>query len=336
MDNPGEELISLNPQDGSVVAKVLSFVAKNKLGFLHDRVFPRDLFGIESNFVENNPSKVRSLTDDYAFDFSKEIKLFANDKAGKAGRSTWYVADRSVIETNQEFIDEWQVVVSSANAGGQKRDNQIEIIDNHSAFGRSRVALASFKTEKEAKNFFKYARTTLIRFMFLMTDESLTSLGKKVPDIMDYSDKNSLVTFNTDLNKQLYALVGLSSDEIAYVEAVVKAKDEISIYEKMLKSSYTDIVKYLLKKYGAAKHNYFKDTNCTEKNPLVSRTSEGLYCHHIDEDKAIMLSNDKYAAANPFEYQKANRLVYCNLLEHLLLHVKIAENPNEDAICVVK
>ena len=331
MDNPGEELISLNPQDGSVVAKVLSFVAKNKLGFLHDRVFPRDLFGIESNFVENNPSKVRSLTDDYAFDFSKEIKLFANDKAGKAGRSTWYVADRSVIETNQEFIDEWQVVVSSANAGGQKRDNQIEIIDNHSAFGRSRVALASFKTEKEAINFFKYARTTLIRFMFLMTDESLTSLGKKVPDIMDYSDKNSLVTFNTDLNKQLYALVGLSSDEIAYVEAVVKAKDEISIYEKMLKSSYTDIVKYLLKKYGAAKHNYFKDTNCTEKNPLVSRTSEGLYCHHIDEDKAIMLSNDKYAAANPFEYQKANRLVYCNLLEHLLLHVKIAENPNEDA-----
>ncbi|NEU03621.1 hypothetical protein [Clostridium senegalense] len=43
-----------------------------------------------------------------------------------------------------------------------------------------------------------------------------------------------------------------------------------------------------------------------------------------------MLSNDKFAAANPFEYQKANRLVYCNLLEHHLLHVKIAEKPSEN------
>lgn len=331
MDNPGKELISLNPQDGSVVAKTMSFIERNGIGFLHDRVFPRDLFGIESNFVENNPSMVRLLTEGYKLDYSKEIKLFANDKAGKAGRSTWYVTDRNVIESNQEYIDEWQVVVSSANAGGQKRDNQIEIIDNHSAFGRSRVALASFKTEKEAKNFFKYARTTLIRFMFLMTDESLTSLGKKVPDIMDYSDGNSLVDFNADLNKQLYNLVGLSQEEISYIEMVVKAKDELSVYEKMLKSTYADNVKYLLKKYGAARHNYFKDTGCTIKNPLVSRTDEGLYCHHIDEDKAIMLSNDKYAAANPFDYQKATRLVYCNLLEHLLLHVKIAESPSKDA-----
>lgn len=44
-----------------------------------------------------------------------------------------------------------------------------------------------------------------------------------------------------------------------------------------------------------------------------------------------MLRNDKFAVNNPFEYQKADRLVYCNLFEHLLLHVKIAENPSPDA-----
>ena len=69
-------------------------------------------------------------------------------------------------------------------------DNQLEIIDNHSAFGRARVALASFKTYQEAQNFFKYAQTYIVRFMFLMTDEALTSLGKRVPDLMDYSDAN--------------------------------------------------------------------------------------------------------------------------------------------------
>lgn len=331
MDYPGEQLLPLNPNDGSIISKVNSFVDKKHLQFMFDRVLPRTLYGIESNYVEENPLKVTELADGYILK-PNEIKLFANDKAGKAGRSKWYVADKSIIESGKEYLSEWQVVVSSANAGGQKRDNQIEIIDNHSAFGRSRVALGSFKTEKEAVNFYHYCKTTLIRFMFLMTDEALTSLGKKVPDIIDYSDQNTLVDFQKDLNSQLYALVGLTSDEISYIESIVKSKEAGSLYEKMLSMSYDEIVKLFLKKYGAAKHDYFTDRECTIKNKLVSRTSEGLFCHHIDEDKAIMLSNDAYAAKNPFEYQKKNRLVYCNLLEHLLLHVKIAEEPrNPDA-----
>lgn len=44
-----------------------------------------------------------------------------------------------------------------------------------------------------------------------------------------------------------------------------------------------------------------------------------------------MLSNDKFASSNPFKYQKASRLVYCNLLEHLILHTKIAESPSSNA-----
>ena len=331
LNAPGDALIPLNPHDGSVIQKVETFVVTHNYPYMFDRILPQKLFGIESSFVADNPSKVTELTDGYILK-PNEIKLFANDKAGKAGRSKWYVADKSVIKNGKEYLSEWQVVVSSANAGGQKRDNQIEIIDNHSAFGRSRVALGSFKTEKEAVNFYHYCKTTLIRFMFLMTDEALTSLGKKVPDIMDYSDQNALIDFSKDLNAQLYSLVGLTAEEISYIESVVKIKDTVSQYEQMLSMHYNEIVKLLLKKYGAAKHDYFTDRECTIKNRLVSRSAEGLFCHHIDEDKAIMLSNDKYAAKNPFEYQKASRLVYCNLLEHLLLHVKIAEEPrNPDA-----
>ena len=167
--------------------------------------------------MEENPDKVK------VYDLSEkilddEIKLLTNDKAGKSGRAKWFIANKSVITSNVDLINEWQVVVSSANAGGQKRDNQIEIIDNHSAFGRSRVALGTFKSKEEADNFFKYANTYLIRFMFLMTDEALTSLGKRVPDILDYSLSNKLIDFSKDLNKQLYELVGLTLDEIIYVE----------------------------------------------------------------------------------------------------------------------
>ncbi|MBO5355249.1 MAG: Eco57I restriction-modification methylase domain-containing protein [Clostridia bacterium] len=222
LDNPGEDLIPLNPQNAVVLDKIALFVEKHKLSYMHSRILPRNLFGIESDFVENNPSKVREYREGETINPIHEIKLLTNDKAGKAGRAKWFVADRDVIPSNQNLIAEWQVVVSSANAGGQKRDNQIEIVDDQSAFGRSRVALGTFKTLEEAQNFFNYAQTYLIKFLFLMTDESLTSLGKKVPDILDYTCNNKMIDFTRDLDSQLYTLFGLSDDEIAHVIKTVQ------------------------------------------------------------------------------------------------------------------
>lgn len=99
--------------------------------------------------------------------------------------------------------------------------------------------------------------------------------------------------------------------------------------DKELALSYDELCQYLLEKYGPAEHDYFVNESCKSKNRKVVRSSEGLFCHHIDEDKAIMLSNPRWAVKNPFRYQKADRLVYCNALEHLILHIKIAEEPKK-------
>lgn len=219
--SPGDALIPLNPADDSILRKVDLFVTRNKLTYIHDRVLSQKLFGIESDFVEKNPGKVKVLTKGMELDYSKQVKLYANDKAGKAGRSMWFVTDKKNIPTNRNLIDEWQVVVSSANAGGQKRDSQLEIIDNHSAFGRSRVALGTFKTEAEATNFYNYVKTDLVKFMFLMTDESLTSLGKRVPDLLDYGT-SGIVDFSKDINEQINQLIGLSNQEIEYIKTKIR------------------------------------------------------------------------------------------------------------------
>ncbi len=100
-----------------------------------------------------------------------------------------------------------------------------------------------------------------------------------------------------------------------------------SEYADELAMDYVHLVNHLLQKYGKAKGDYFLTETCASKNKKISRTSEGLYCHHVDEDKAILLSEPEYARKNPFQYQKAERLVYCNILEHLMLHVKIVEEP---------
>ena len=225
VDNPGEELMPLNPSDISIISQINKVVTEHNFKYLHDSVLSRSLFSIESNFVEENPDKIREASeDDLFFDPATEIKLFTNDKAGKSGRAKWYIANRDVITSGIAYLDTWKVVVSSANAGGQKRSNQIAILDNFSAFGRSRVALKTFATKTEANNFFNYAQSELIRFAFLMTDENLSSLAKQVPDILNYRDDNGIIDFHGDVNQQLYELFEIDAANIAHIREVLASK----------------------------------------------------------------------------------------------------------------
>ena len=222
-NNPKEDLFPLNPLDNEIVSCLDTIIARYKC--LHDSVLSQKLFSIESDFVERNPTLVREYNDGDYFEPKSEIKLFTNDKAGKSGRARWYIANKNVITTGLEHLNRWKVIVSSANAGGQKRSNQIAIADNHSAFGRSRVALKTLATEQEAKNFFKYATSEIIRFAFLLTDESLTSLAKKVPDLLDYSDANGIIDYNSDVNDQLYKLFGIDDKNQQYIREVLTSKE---------------------------------------------------------------------------------------------------------------
>lgn len=240
--------------------------------------------------------------------------------------------------TPPKNFEKYKVYISSSNGTGAFGETLTPPFIGEPFVGATEtyLSIGSFNTVKEAENLVKYLKT---KFARAMLGTLKVTQGNKNLDVwsnvplqnftcegdIDWSQSIS------DIDKQLYSKYKLTSEEIQFLEDNVKSMDGLSYYESLLKLDYNNLVQFLLQQYGKAKHNYFKDTNCTTKNSQVTRTSEGLYCHHIDEDKAIMLSNDKFAAANPFDYQKANRLVYCNLLEHLLLHVKIAENPNAQA-----
>ncbi len=227
--NPGDELLILNPHDISIVEKAKAFTENYRLPFLHESILPRSLFGIESDFIEKHSDQVRLYTEETGIDYDTEVKLLANDQAGPAGRSRWFVVGREHIRQNREYLAQWQVVVSSAHPGGQDgRDNQIAVADNHSAFGRSRVALKSFDTKEEAEHFRDYAESSLIRYLFLMTDESLSSLAKLVPDVKDYSENNSFLDFTKPVDLQLYRLMQLEDAQIRYIESKVSKKDRES------------------------------------------------------------------------------------------------------------
>ena len=107
-------------------------------------------------------------------------------------------------------------------------------------------------------------------------------------------------------------------------------------YEDLLSKTYDEAVAFLLQKYGSAQDDYFKEQAYQRfmdgeieaiQKGKHSKTSEGLVCHHIDENKGLNLSNLSFIKRNkiPFEYQKKDRLVYCDFIEHTVLHALIAQ-----------
>ena len=125
-------------------------------------------------------------------------------------------------EAKESFAD---VASPCVNVGGQKRDWQLELLDNHSAFGRSRVALGMFKTKTEAENFMKFCQSDIVRFLFLMTDEVLTTLAKEVPWFGEWKTSEGLLDFSRDINTQLCTLFKLTKPEASYVAKAIRTLD---------------------------------------------------------------------------------------------------------------
>ena len=96
-------------------------------------------------------------------------------------------------------------------------------------------------------------------------------------------------------------------------------------YEKLAVMKYDELCAYLLEKYGPVNGSYFINENCKSPNSKIKRSSEGLFIHHIKEDEFVQLNATQYAVLMPFEYQLGENLLYCDIIEHLLLHICIVK-----------
>ena len=94
-------------------------------------------------------------------------------------------------------------------------------------------------------------------------------------------------------------------------------------FQEERRMMYDSLVAYLAAKYGRPNENYFIKENCKSKNRRIFRSSEGLICHHVGEFEYSNISEPWLAKLVSFDYQMPHNLVYCNLIEHLLLHIKI-------------
>ncbi len=121
-------------------------------------------------------------------------------------------------------------------------------------------------------------------------------------------------------------------------EIVAPDLETCKIFEPFLTGSfetYESAVAFLNLKYGVATEPYYKELGYNKfkaginkgltNNSKVSRTKEGLYCHHVKESEYINVTSafDVISQDVPHNVHLPENLVYCNLIEHFLLHVLI-------------
>ena len=96
-------------------------------------------------------------------------------------------------------------------------------------------------------------------------------------------------------------------------------------FERVNNMAYLEYCDYLQSKYGIGVCDYFNEN--WSANSKCKRTKEGLFAHHKAELYAPQLSDKKQAQNFPFEWQTAKWIVYCDYLEHFLLHIMICKAP---------
>ena len=107
--------------------------------------------------------------------------------------------------------------------------------------------------------------------------------------------------------------------------------------KKLLSSFYEDAVESLLQKYGPVTDDYFREksynrffnSEIKSINKVKSlRTSEGLYCHHVLEDRYHNLTDVDFCKRENVPYEAHKKENFCDLIEHFILHILITKETN--------
>ncbi|RMF47635.1 MAG: hypothetical protein D6750_08840 [Bacteroidetes bacterium] len=150
------------------------------------------------------------------------VTLFANKAVGKISRSE--------IPAGKDIIDKWKVLISMAyGEGGEVREYPRMILGKPiiakppSACTETYLVVGTYDTEKEAQNLAAYLRTKFLRF--------LVGLRKNTQHVTrDRFAFVPLLPMNTAWSdEELYKHFGLTQDEIAFIESMVRpmpAEDE--------------------------------------------------------------------------------------------------------------
>ena len=166
-----------------------------------DQVSVRKPFGFSTNFSEYKSKP-----------FKGGIKIYARGKYG------YITADK--IDINMDWIDKHKVLISKAYNAGDNYPHQILNAPFYAEPGscctETYMVAGTYDSEIEARNLIAYIRTKFFRFLVLLkknTQDATKAVYAFVP-ILDMT--------KTWTDEKLYKKYGLTKDEMAFIESMIR------------------------------------------------------------------------------------------------------------------
>lgn len=186
----------------NLASTIIDRVVKSCNMFLSERVSPQTPFGIYTNFTDWH-SKRRN----------DDVQLF------KRGLEEAWIHPSCVL-TRKEWIPKIKVIMSYAYNGGDALPHQITgrpfVIPGNSAVTQTYMVAGLFDDISEAENYADYLRTRFVRF--LIRQRKISQHNR--PDTFAFVPDLPMNRKWTDAD--LYKKFGISQEEQAYIESIVK------------------------------------------------------------------------------------------------------------------
>ena len=171
-----------------------------------------------SNFVSSSkPFGMRANFDGFKTAQSPEfnIKLY---RFGALG----YINIKSV-EKLEYLVPRWKVIVSKASPGGDEYPHSIVsqpiIAEPNSACTETYLVIKDFDTKEECENLVSYIKTRFFRFMMslMKNTQNIAKASYSFVPLQDFS--------HSWTDQMLYKKYGLTEEEIAFIESMIRPMD---------------------------------------------------------------------------------------------------------------
>jgi len=197
LEKGGDTFIRYN-EPIPILRKVLSLGEPS----FSDLVSSQKPFGLRGFFIDfkNKP-------------FEKSIKLFANQKIG-------YVS-LDQVPTKQEWIEKYKIFLPrNSGIGSMKKDWLKPVIaEPNTCCTETYIVIGPFENEFFTKNVFSYMQTKFFHLLLSLKKVS-QGLSNKVFSFIPIQDFSEPWT-----DEKLYNKYGLTEDEIAYIEEMIRPMD---------------------------------------------------------------------------------------------------------------
>lgn len=175
--------------------------------------------------VFNKPERYPQLTY-YDNPAVRRVKLFGvKGNKGGAKRMFKYI-DIDKVPKHQDGINKWKLFFSKAYTTTATVPPEIIVAQPNEICSETFIEIGPFDNEQTCRNCLKYIKTKFFRFLLLCNRHSL-NISQSSFDLIpnqDFTDQSDIDWSQsiTDIDRQLYKKYNLASDEIAFIEKMIR------------------------------------------------------------------------------------------------------------------